>query len=261
MRCGHANWAAVLAIGKTPFDPLRRLVRDLWNAGGTDLHVEPQGIGARVLFRIHGSRRIIETLSSQEYHALKMAVVPNMKHWDDALPTDGSVDVEIDGERRTFPIASFPANDGHKFVVRMSDRRVDALRLEELGIQDLDAWLSICRSGPGLVIVSGTTCQGKSTTIRRTVDRLASEGIDAIMEEQNGVFHEGRVREMIDAARTRTVILEGYGSSLDRAIANAMVFGLDNGDLTKVFRGGMHQRLHRQRVGPMSLETMTLPRS
>jgi len=225
--------------------------------------VDVEGIGtsngARILFRIHGTRRMIETIDAERHLALKRSIIAHMDDWNEKRPNDGSIEVEIDGTVHTFQIASSPADGDHKFVLRMPDRRVRSLRLDQLGIRDLDAWMRICRSGPGLVMVSGKTSSGKSTTIAKTVDALRAEGIDAVAEEQNGVFHEGRIQDMVTAAATRTVILEGYGSSLDRAIANAMNFGLGNGDLARLFRGGMHQELHRRPVGPRTLDTMILP--
>jgi hypothetical protein len=383
-QAGHAGWGALLASRRTEIDPFRRLIVELWNDGGTDLHIEPwmatdqidetdpegpmtiqerhlllsrlstmlaakvpapgalrlmrqhggriafavaaleerlsggqslleamssdqanfssvagmlartgsvdgggtartlrraaehqeallslattsragNGMarhGARILFRIHGRRHLVSTLDADAFDALKAAIVPCMTEWDDVRPVDGCVRIEIEGMRHAFPVASFPANGSHKFVARIPDRHVAALSLEQLGIRDLDEWMRICRSGPGIVIVSGTTSSGKSTTIARTVERLRSEGVDAFAEEQNAPYHEDRVAAMIEAAGSRTVILEAYGSSLDRAIANAMAMGLGNQDLARLSRGGMHQQLHPASEGPRTLDTMIMP--
>lgn len=215
--------------------------------------------GAKILFRIHGRRRFISTLDPEAFDTLKAAIMPCMTDWDEMRPANGVVSLEIEGVRHAFPVASFPANGSQKYVARVPDRHVQALPLESLGIHDLDAWMRICRSGPGIVIVSGTTSSGKSTTIAKTIERLRSEGIDAVAEEENAPFREKRIAEMIEAATTRTVLLEAFGSSLDRAIANAMAFGLGNGDLARLFRGGMHQALHPARVGPRTLETAIMP--
>lgn len=389
-KAGHAGWGALLASRAPRLDPFRRLILDLWNAGGTDIHIEPWHVdghvgadledvdgegpmtirerhvllsqlstmmkanvptldalralrqhhggrvavviarleagvstggelaeimyedqdsfpgdtgfivrsgpsgpggmadalkraaehqetllalatrapraedgpircGAKILFRIHGRRRFISTLDPEAFTALKDAIVPCMTDWDDVRPVDGCVSIEIEGVRHVFPVASFPANGSHKFVARIPDRHVQALPLEGLGIHDLDAWMRICRSGPGIVIVSGKTSSGKSTTIAKTLERLHSEGIDAVAEEENSPYREERVAEMIETARTRTVLLEAHGSSLDRAIANTMALGLGNGDLARLFRGGMHQDLHPARTGPRTLETAIMP--
>jgi hypothetical protein len=386
---GHAGWGALLASRRLRLDPFRQLILDLWNAGGTDIHIEPWHVdghvgedlddaedegpmtvrerhvllgqlstmtranvphldalrtlrqhhggriavavarleaglsaggdlaelmyedgasfpgdtgfilrsgpslpggiaealkraarhqetllalatrspgddlpirrGAKILFRIHGRRRFISTLDPEAFDALQAAIVPCMTDWDEMRPADGTVSIEIEGVRHAFPVASFPANGSHKYVARIPDRHVQALPLESLGIHDLDAWMRICRSGPGIVIVSGKTSSGKSTTIAKTIERLRAEGIDAVAEEENSPFREERIAEMVETATRRTVLLEAFGSSLDRAIANAMAFGLGNGDLARLFRGGMHQALHPARTGPRTLETAIMP--
>lgn len=215
--------------------------------------------GASILFRIHGRRRLIEALDPDAFDALMAAIIPCMQDWDERRPGDGTVPMEIEGRSHVLPIASFPSNGGSKFVVRVPDRWVSRLALEDLGIRDLDAWMRICRSGPGIVIVSGKTCSGKSTTIARTIERLRSEGIDAIAEEANAPFHENRVAGMLEAARTKTILLEGYGSSLDRAITNAMTMGAGTSGLARHFRGGIHQRLHMNTVGPRTMESAVMP--
>jgi hypothetical protein len=223
---------------------------------------DPDGVarpGANVLFRVHGRRRLIRTLDPNAFDALKAAIMPCMTDWSDVRPNEGTVSMEIEGRAHAFPIASFPTDDSTKFVVRVPDRWIAGLSLEGLGIRQLDAWMRICRSGPGIVVVSGKTNSGKSTTIAKTIERLKAEGVDAIAEEANAPFHENRVAEMLEAARTRTVFLEGYGSSLDRAIANAMIMGLGNGGLKEHFLGGVHQQLHMNEVGPRTMDAAVMP--
>jgi hypothetical protein len=215
--------------------------------------------GAKILFRIHGRRRLISTMDAAEFNALQAAVAPCLFGWEDHRPADGIVGMEIDGVKHAFRVATAPSEGSSKIVVRVPDRWTADMGVERLGIRDLDAWMRICRSGPGIVIVSGKTCSGKSTTIDRTIRRLRSEGIDAIAEEDNLPFREDRVVQMVEAAKTRTVLLEAFGSSLDRAIANAMTMGLDNADLARLFRGGMHQELHVNVVGPRTLDTVVMP--
>lgn len=221
---------------------------------------QPVRCGARILFRIHGRRHLIRTLDPDAFDAMRTAIRKFLPDMSNKLPAEGSIDLVIDGMRRSYPVSSIPSDGDAKIVVRIPDRHIEALTLDQIGIEDLDGWLRICRSGPGIVIVSGKTGTGKSTTIAKTIALLRSEGIQAVAEEENGPYHENRVAAMVEAARTHTVLLEAYGSSLDRAMAGAIGFGLDKGDLARLFRGGIHQKLEHSAEGPRRLDATVLSR-
>lgn len=260
---GHAGWGALLASRKAPEEPktaLTRLIDEAWALGATAIHVESRRGSCTIFVRVHQKRRILREMDFDTRDELMMHVDEKMPRiTDDRAPRDGGFACTLGGRTLDVQIASTPADDGEMVTMRLPDRYVEGLTLEQLGIRQITEWLDVCRSGPGLVLVSGKTGAGKSTTIAKTIERLRREGVDVVGENDGDAFHQNRIGDVIAMAATRTVLLEVYGSSLDRAIADVMNRGLGNGVLTRLFRGGIHQELIPREVGPSSMSSVVLP--
>lgn len=254
---GHADWSAVLkaAAGRRPDTPIQDLMRRAWNAYVNDIHIEPSEDGARILFRIHGRRIVIDEIDAKQYDALERDIEPLIEFHAESRLGDGSGTFTIDGDKLEVRIAATPDRyDRNRIVIRLPERYTTDLSLAELGIEDLEGWMGLCRSGPGLIIVSGSTNSGKATTMAKTVDALRQEGINALSFTAPTMMDRERMDAIVVQARTRTVLLKAHGKSMDRAMANLLSIGLSNKALATVFLGGMHQTLERMPTGPRRLD-------
>lgn len=259
---GHANWSAALqaAGSREVISPLAELVERAWNAYATDIHIEPDAKGSRILFRIHGKRTVVERIGSERHDAMMTEIVPFLKSGMRTVLADGETTMRIGGDDLKVLIATIPADGSKaKIVFRIPDRYTAKRTIGDLGIEDLDGWLALCRSGPGIIIVSGSTSSGKTTTIARTVFLMRRDGYDVVAETSPTTIDHQRIGEIIGKAGKSTVILEAHGTSLDRAIANLMMMGFPNAALSRLFLGGMHQKLEIMPVGPRMLTTGILP--
>lgn len=136
--------------------------------GGSDIHIEPKAKSYTVFIRVNRIRRIIHEGPLSQYNAVRAQVKDRarMDQMEFRKPQDGAYSQEIVGRMFDLRVATFPLNAGQeKIVIRLLDPDKAARHLTDLGISKTDDWRAACGYPHGLVIVSGKTNSGKSTTL------------------------------------------------------------------------------------------------
>ncbi len=136
--------------------------------GGSDIHVEPKATSYTVFIRINRIRKIVHEGSITQYNALRAQVKDRARMDQSQMrrPQDGAYSQEIMGRMFDLRVATFPMNGGQeKIVIRLLDPDKAAKRLVDLGVTKIDDWRSACGYSHGLILVSGKTNSGKSTTL------------------------------------------------------------------------------------------------
>jgi len=144
----------------------------------SDIHIEPQEDETRVRFRIDGE--LYEALSLP--HSSLPAVVSRLKIMsgmdiaEKRLPQDGRFRMNLEGREIDFRVSSLPTNHGEKMVMRILDRYTALTRLEQLGFSDInrEKLLSLGRRPHGLIVVTGPTGSGKTTTLYSLLSEINS---------------------------------------------------------------------------------------
>jgi type IV pilus assembly protein PilB len=146
--------------------------------GASDIHIEPAERCLRVRHRIDG--RLYKALEVPLH--LNAAVTSRIKIMagldisERRLPQDGRIHVMLDGRKIDLRCSTFPMHRGEKTVIRVLDTRNVSLNLQELGFaEDVLAALRTAIEAPnGIVLVTGPTGSGKSTTLYAALNALAS---------------------------------------------------------------------------------------
>ncbi len=162
--------------------PIIRLVNYvIFNAvkeGASDIHIEPSERCMRVRYRIDG--RLHKSLEVPQ-HLLnavtsRVKIMAGMDISERRLPQDGRVHVMLEGRKIDLRVSTFPTTHGEKTVIRVLDTRAVSLNLEDLGFAE-DV-LTILRSNTnapnGIVLVTGPTGSGKSTTLYAALNAVSS---------------------------------------------------------------------------------------
>ncbi|HZZ73477.1 MAG TPA: ATPase, T2SS/T4P/T4SS family [Pirellulales bacterium] len=162
--------------------PVIRLVNFIiFNAvkeGASDIHIEPAERCMRVRFRIDG--RLYKSLEVP--HHLLNAVTSRIKIMaaldisERRLPQDGRVHVMLDKRKIDLRVSTFPTNRGEKTVIRVLDTRSVSLNLQDLGFAEdiLAGFTSNITAPNGIVLVTGPTGSGKSTTLYAALNQISS---------------------------------------------------------------------------------------
>ena len=171
--------------------PIIRLINALFTQAlrdnASDIHVEPFETRSRVRFRVDGVLRdVIEPQRS--LHAAIVSRIKVMAQLDIAekrLPQDGRITLRIAGRAVDVRVSSLPTGHGERVVLRLLDKQAGVLNLENLGmraetLRELD---SLVRQPHGIVLVTGPTGSGKTTTLYAALSRLDTERLNIMTAE------------------------------------------------------------------------------
>lgn len=162
--------------------PVIRLVNYIvFNAakeGASDIHIEPTERCMRVRYRIDG--RLYKSLEAP-LHLLsavssRIKIMAALDISERRLPQDGRVHVMMEGRKIDLRVSTFPTTKGEKTVIRILDTRSVSLNLEDLGFAEdiLSNFQRGIHVPNGIVLVTGPTGSGKSTTLYAAVNSISS---------------------------------------------------------------------------------------
>jgi type IV pilus assembly protein PilB len=162
--------------------PVIRLVNYvIFNAvkeGASDIHIEPAERCMRVRYRIDGRlRKSLEVpLHLLPAVTSRIKIMASLDISERRLPQDGRVHVMLEGRKIDLRVSTFPSTRGEKTAIRVLDTRSISLNLEELGFAEdiLGAFQKSIRAPNGIVLVTGPTGSGKSTTLYAALNAISS---------------------------------------------------------------------------------------
>ena len=153
----------------------------------SDLHLEPTESGLRVRFRIDGVLHEIDhvPVSVQSPLVSRLKIMASVDITEKRVPQNGRITVRLDRHKVDLRLATLPTVWGEKVVLRVLDTAGIDLDLKKLGFAD-DAYARYSRSFSkphGMVLVTGPTGSGKSTTLYATLAEISTPEINIITVE------------------------------------------------------------------------------
>jgi type IV pilus assembly protein PilB len=162
--------------------PVIRLVNYIiYNAvkeGASDIHIEPAERTMRVRYRIDGRlyKSLEVPLNLLAAVSSRIKIMASLDISERRLPQDGRVHVLLEGRKIDLRVSTFPGNRGEKTAIRVLDTRSVSLNLRDLGFAEdvLTPLQSVIQSPNGIILVTGPTGSGKSTTLYAALNEIAS---------------------------------------------------------------------------------------
>ncbi len=153
---------------------LSQAVRDR----ASDVHLEPTDGDARVRYRVDGVLQTVMTVPRSVYPALvsRVKVLARMNIAERRLPQDGAFDTTLDARRIDVRVSTVPTVHGERVALRLLDRSQGVLPLDQLGMdaRTRRRYEGLIRQPFGILLVSGPTGSGKTTTLVSTLAQLNS---------------------------------------------------------------------------------------
>ena len=162
---------------------LKRAVHDK----ASDIHIEPEEKDVAVRFRIDGVLRRIISLPKDINAALisRFKILCNLKIDETRLPQDGRFRATVDRAEIDFRVSTLPTVFGEKVVARILDKSAGVLTLDQLGLRgrSFEILKDNIKKSHGMILVTGPTGSGKTTTLYAIIDQIQNEGINIVTLE------------------------------------------------------------------------------
>ena len=163
------------------------IVRYATEGNASDVHIEHLHDKVRVRFRVDGVLNTSLVLPPQVHDAVvaRIKVLSNMKLDERRKPQDGRFSARIDGRKIDFRVSTFPTFYGEKIVMRILDQEKGVKKLDQMGLTpDNLAIIKEAIARPyGLILITGPTGSGKSTTLYSMLNEVDKEGANVLSLE------------------------------------------------------------------------------
>jgi type II secretory ATPase GspE/PulE/Tfp pilus assembly ATPase PilB-like protein/CheY-like chemotaxis protein len=180
--------------------PVVRLV-DLMLSDGilsraSDIHIEPGEAGVAVRYRIDGVLRQVMNIPRTAGAPLisRIKIMSGLDIADRLRPQDGRARVAVNGSPVDLRVSTLPASLGEKVVIRILNAKATVLSLDSLGMneEEREAIKNLLNNKEGIVLVTGPTGSGKTTTLYSALRMVQSDGVNIVTVEDPVEYRLGK---------------------------------------------------------------------
>ena len=166
---------------------VRNIIEQAVRQRASDIHIEPFETNVRVRYRIDGVLREINTYDKALFQAIiaRIKIISGMDISEKRKPQDGRITIDVDYKEYDIRVSNLPTVYGEKVVMRLASKEGFNRAKSELGLrpEDLEKFDSILKNPNGIILVTGPTGSGKSTTLYTALSELSTEEVNVITVE------------------------------------------------------------------------------
>lgn len=219
---GEIDWRSLSATDNEYSQPVVRLIdsilTDAVKREASDIHFEPEANFLRIRYRIDGMLRQIRALHKSYWPAMtvRIKVLAGMNIAEMRAPQDGRIGLSVSGRAVDFRVASQPTIHGENIVLRILDRQKGIVPLEGLGLSEEHLYqLKLMIARPeGIILVTGPTGSGKTTTLYSVLNHINAEGIHIMTLEDPVEYPMAMVRQTSVAENAKLDFANGIRSMM-----------------------------------------------
>ncbi|MEZ5445675.1 MAG: ATPase, T2SS/T4P/T4SS family [Gammaproteobacteria bacterium] len=175
------------------------LIADAVKRGASDIHLEPEQGFMRFRYRIDGVLRQIRSLHKKYWSAIavRVKVMAGMDIAETRAPQDGRISLSLSGRQIDFRVSTMPTVHGENLVLRILDRQKGLVELPALGLEEsvLGSLRLMVARPEGIILVTGPTGSGKTTTLYSVLSHLNTETVNIMTLEDPVEYPMGQIRQ------------------------------------------------------------------
>ncbi|HEX6738333.1 MAG TPA: ATPase, T2SS/T4P/T4SS family [Vicinamibacteria bacterium] len=175
------------ALGGPVVKLVNAILADAIRANASDIHIEPREKGLELRYRVDGLLRKVMSMPKRVQNKMlsRIKIMSHMDISERRKPQDGRTFVRVGNASYDLRVSTLPTSDGEKAVLRILSQTRALVKLEELGFDDetLTRLRDIIRRPQGLILVTGPTGSGKTSTLYAAVNFLRSETTNIVTIE------------------------------------------------------------------------------
>jgi type II secretory ATPase GspE/PulE/Tfp pilus assembly ATPase PilB-like protein len=188
---GEVDYSSITTADGGYTQPIVRLidaiVGDAVSRRASDIHFEPEQGFVRIRYRIDGVLRQIRALHSKYWSAMlvRVKVMSGMNIAESRAPQDGRISLHLQGRYIDFRVAAQPTTYGENVVLRILDKVQSLVALDALGLdpEQFEALQLMIKRPDGILLVTGPTGSGKTTTLYSILKALNNEAVNIMTLE------------------------------------------------------------------------------
>ena len=169
------------------------ILRNAIEGGASDIHIENTGEKVKVRYRVDGSLHTTILLPPNVYSGVvaRIKILSKLRLDEKRKPQDGSFSANIDGHKIDFRVSTMPAYYGEKIAMRILDSERGVKPLDQLGLSERNLkMVKEAMAKPyGLILITGPTGSGKSTTLYSMMNELDKEKSNIVSLEDPVEYH------------------------------------------------------------------------
>ncbi|HWQ10362.1 MAG TPA: GspE/PulE family protein, partial [Holophaga sp.] len=179
---------------------LNLIMRKAIQLGASDIHIEPGVDEGIVRFRLDGLLADQLKVPNSLHPALisRLKILGRMDIAERRLPQDGSVRVKLEGREADLRLSTIPLRSGEKAVIRILDATGGVFELENIGFspEDMAKVDKLIHRHMGMIIMTGPTGSGKTTTLYAMLNRIKARTINIVTVEDPIEYHYPGLNQM-----------------------------------------------------------------
>ncbi len=245
---GEIDYQSLQAGGDQYTQPIVRLVgsllMDAVKRNASDIHFEPEHAFLRVRYRIDGVLQQIRSLHKTYWPGIvvRLKVISGMDIAETRAPQDGRLQINLCGRPIDFRVASHPTIHGENIVLRVLDREKSIIPLEKIGLrtETLEELRLMMQRPEGIMVVTGPTGSGKTTTLYSLLTHQNTEGVNIMTLEDPVEYPVAMMRQTSVAEVNKVDFANGIRSIMRQDPDIILVGEIRDADTaTMAFRAAM----------------------